>query len=498
MGISAEQGPIQPDAELLRLLEHWPDAALLVDRRGRLLAANAKALAILDWDSASYREEHVHLHDSLCAALRGLHHSAHACPFKRPDEHAHWHSLLWRTAEGACLPVDARATPLAAPWHFGVVWSFSPNAEDRHNQAELEKFAQCVEMSPAPIAEFDLHGQLLFGNAALHSVMLEAGFTDDGHNRVFPLQLPALCAELTEDKTALDPLLIECPTAKGVAHWQWHLGRLPSALAELNPDEDPADTILGFAFDVTAQKEAEAALLREQTEARRDFYAKMMHELRTPLNAIMGFSDLLIRRASDRLNEREISNLKAIKNAGFQLNELVTDTLDISKIEAGHMALDVSCFNIREQCEAFLPQLQSLAEAKRLNWFCDISTRQEMTSDRQKFRQIVVNLLSNAIKYTQQGSVTLRVEAPGDHCIVTISDTGLGIAPEQQAKLFQKYHQIKEAKNRDIQGTGLGLALVAELVAMLGGTISVESEYGKGSCFSVTLPRHLQPDAALS
>ena len=221
---------------------------------------------------------------------------------------------------------------------------------------------------------------------------------------------------------------------------------------------------------------------------RRDFYAKMIHELRTPLNAIMGFSDILLARSQTKLSARECKNLQAIKNAGFQLNELVTDTLDISKIEAGFMTLDRAEFDVTALCNTFLPQIESLAAAKNLTFETVLPKVAVMKSDQQKVRQILINLLSNAIKYTRQGAVTLTVKL-SDGCIrFSIADTGVGIPDAQKHKLFGNYSQIDDAQNAGICGTGLGLALVGELVKLLKGEVAVQSEYSQGSEFIVTLP----------
>ena len=470
------------DAQLHSLLEHWPDPAVVVDDKGQLVAVSQLAAQVLSLDVLP--EFGRSAHATLCASARGFQHEHNQCPFHQQEAGSllstDWHSSYWCTQAGENISVDIRQTLLKAPFDGLAVWSFVSNEARKHNQAELQKFAALVELSPAPIAEFDTCGQLLFANNALQNVMVDVGFGDGGSSYAFPPAMEVLCSEALQQPPEADGVRVEL--ALDDRFLVWHFHRLEDA------EMPEISSILGYAFDVTEQKRAQAELEKSQSDARRDFYAKMIHELRTPLNAIMGFSDLLIKRSADKLTSREQNNLIAIKNAGFQLNELVSDTLDISKIEAGHMSLELSEFCLNDLCDAFLPQIGALAKAKKLAFECDIEAAIYLQSDRQKVRQILINLLSNAIKYTPRGQVTLTVASHNGQLTISVADTGVGIPEDQLDKLFKSYQQIKEASNIGIQGTGLGLALVEELVRMLGGTIGVTSEYQKGSVFTFALP----------
>lgn len=483
-----------------QLLAHWPDPAIVVDEQGVLFAVSPMANVLL-CDIQSKVGEYAH--DVLCVEARQFRHEKNQCPFhalqpnasqKDSASSAHvmtpaeWVSTYWCALSGEYLCVDIRANALTDPFEHLTVWSFIDNSSQRHNQAELQRFAQFVDMSPAPIAEFDRFGQLMFANGALQNLMIEAGYNSAGQSCVIPPHLEAICAQCINANTMEAGQIVS--VAFGCHFFEWHFHSLLLETYSLSTDTAQEDNyrVLGFAFDVTQQKEAKASLVKAQREARRDFYAKMIHELRTPLNAIMGFSDILLQRISAKLSPREIQNLQAIKNAGFQLNELVSDTLDIAKVEAGHMAIDIDNFDFYELCASFLPQIEALAYAKRLAFYVEITHSLFIQSDKQKVRQILINLLSNAIKYTQSGWVKLHAELQNDFLVISVSDSGIGIPEQQIDKLFKNYQQIDEINNKDIQGKGLGLALVQELVTLLGAQITVSSEYQKGSLFVVKLP----------
>lgn len=466
------------------MLDIWPDPLIIVDSSGLLVCLSPMAEQVLGWGTGECIGGAAH--EKLCVQARGHAHTIEDCPFNAPQDYAQWQSVFWCTEDGGYLSVDVRATVLNREHAGYTAWSFVDNTALIHNRAEFEKFAQFVELSPAPMAEFDTEGQMLFANTAMQTLMVGAGFDAQGNSDALPKDLEALCrlcltADNTNEadsKSDADSTVI----ALEGRFFKWHFVALNSAAVGVEP------SIIGFAFDVTHQQRVREELEEAKRIARRDFYAKMIHELRTPLNAIMGFSDLLLARTQSKLSEREYRNLQSIKNAGFQLNELVTDTLDISKIEAGFMALEVSEFDLSALCHTFLPQIESLALAKKLAFESVLPDVAMLESDNQKVRQIIINLLSNAIKYTRQGHVTLTVRCSNESLVLSVADSGVGIPEAQKHKLFNQYSQIDEAQNAGISGTGLGLALVGELVKMLQGEIVVQSEYGKGSEFVVTLP----------
>jgi GAF domain-containing protein/CheY-like chemotaxis protein len=224
-----------------------------------------------------------------------------------------------------------------------------------------------------------------------------------------------------------------------------------------------------------------------------EFLANMSHELRTPLNAIIGYSEMLQEDAADLGAEQFTDDLKKINAAGKHLLELINAVLDLSKIEAGKMELYLESFDVAALVRDIAAVIQPLAakNANRLDVRCpeDIGT---MRADLTKVRQALFNLLSNACKFTERGTVVLTVAREAsdgqDWLGFGVSDTGIGMTPEQLARLFEAFSQADAATTRKYGGTGLGLALSRRLCRMMGGDVTVESEAGRGSTFSVRLP----------
>jgi len=246
-----------------------------------------------------------------------------------------------------------------------------------------------------------------------------------------------------------------------------------------------------------AERTAELALARDRAEGadrtKSAFLATMSHELRTPLNSIIGFTGLLLRGLAGPLNAEQTKQLRMVKDSGQHLLALINDVLDISKIEAGQIEIANAPFDLPESIQKVVQTVKPLANKKQLPLIAQIAPDvSRITSDRQRVEQILLNLLSNAIKFTEQGEVTLTAEIvpgmPRSALRISVADTGLGIKRENLDKLFQPFRQLDTGLTRQHEGTGLGLAICKRLVERLGGTITVESEWGKGSTFQCTLP----------
>jgi signal transduction histidine kinase len=231
-----------------------------------------------------------------------------------------------------------------------------------------------------------------------------------------------------------------------------------------------------------------------------EFVATMSHELRTPLNAVIGYSELLMETAQDTGNQETVPDLEKIRGAGKHLLELISGILDFSKIEAGQMQLDLGWCEIGPLLANVRDTVMPMAAA-RGNELHIIGANQDLSlwTDPTKLRQCLLNLLSNACKFTENGRVSIRVSnLEPENCVeLSVSDTGIGISPEQAAILFQPFTQADASTARKYGGTGLGLAITKRLCEMLGGGISVASEQGHGATFTIRLPR-LTEDAAES
>jgi signal transduction histidine kinase len=234
--------------------------------------------------------------------------------------------------------------------------------------------------------------------------------------------------------------------------------------------------------------------LYEMNRLKSDFLATMSHELRTPLNAIIGFSDVL--DSISALDEKQKRYVRNIQTSGKVLLEMINDILDLAKIESGRMEVRLSDFRIEQLITAQCDMARPLTERKNI----DLETKIEpnlpdMFQDQAKVQQILNNLLSNAIKFTPEGGrIVIIAQRAGGSLVLKVADTGVGIAEEDQLAIFEKFRQGKsvltggDAMTREYSGTGLGLSIVRELCKLLGGEISVESELGKGSTFTVRLP----------
>jgi signal transduction histidine kinase len=224
-----------------------------------------------------------------------------------------------------------------------------------------------------------------------------------------------------------------------------------------------------------------------------EFLANMSHELRTPLNAVIGFSEVLGERMFGELNDKQAEYVQDIHASGRHLLSLINDILDLSKIEAGAMELDVSRFALAAALDNALTLIRERAASRGLTLEMNVDSELgEMEGDERKLKQILLNLLSNAIKFTAEGgTVTLEARQDTSHVYIGVRDTGVGISKEDQSVIFEEFRQVGTDYARKAEGTGLGLALTMRFVQMHGGRLSVESEPGVGSVFKVELP--LQP-----
>jgi signal transduction histidine kinase len=238
-------------------------------------------------------------------------------------------------------------------------------------------------------------------------------------------------------------------------------------------------------------KELEAANreLSVASQHKSEFLANMSHELRTPLNAIIGFSEVLSDRMFGELNEKQDEYLKDINASGTHLLSLINEILDLSKIEAGRMELDVTDFDLPTALDSALTLVRERAGRRSIALHMTLDERLgQMQGDERKIRQIVLNLLSNAIKFTPEGGRIGVAAVSRDGSVeVSVSDTGVGIAPEDQEAVFEEFRQVGTAEKK-VEGTGLGLALSRKFVELHGGKIWVTSQVGVGSTFTFTIP----------
>ncbi|MEE3717240.1 PAS domain S-box protein [Tumidithrix elongata RA019] len=389
--------------------------------------------------------------------------------------------------------------------------------------SKRQKLIALVENSTDFIALATQDGQLTYLNSAGRQMIgLNASIRDLS---IFDFHFPEDRLELQKNTLGL---LEHDGTWAGefrLRHYQTHeaIPVLFSAFFIQNSWIDKELSLACIVRDISDRKRAEEIVLkaneqllhtnRELARATRlkdEFLANMSHELRTPLNAILGMSEGMLDEVFGSLNDRQRKAISTIESSGNHLLELITDILDVSKIEAGKLELEISEASIDRLCKSSLSFVRQLALKKNIQLTMTIPTHLNLSAiavDERRIRQVLINLLSNAVKFTPSGGqVTLEVrlenlegqieheaysitssEFPWAICFLAI-DTGIGIAPENMGKLFQTFVQIDSSLNRKYEGTGLGLTLVKQITELHGGCVTVKSVLGEGSCFSVWLP----------
>ncbi len=239
----------------------------------------------------------------------------------------------------------------------------------------------------------------------------------------------------------------------------------------------------------TAELQMTNAALLEALEAKGRFLASMSHELRTPLNAIIGFSDVMGKEMAGPVTEEQRRQLTMVNESGKHLLELVEDVLDVARIESGQESIESDTFNVCELVDYVFFEMEPAAHARGIGLRVDRpESALELCSDRSKVQQILHNLVSNAVKFTDVGEVAVGCRSDADGVLITVADTGIGIRADEMSLIMDDFHQVDRADGLKPPGTGLGLPISSRLAEMLGGSLDVESQPGRGSTFRVWLP----------
>jgi two-component system CheB/CheR fusion protein len=268
-------------------------------------------------------------------------------------------------------------------------------------------------------------------------------------------------------------------------------------IVRISPYRSPdggADGAVVTCFDVTAQKRVEeelreAKLAAESADlAKGTFLATISHEFRTPLNGMLGYADIL--HLDGPLNEEQLRKLARIKAGGWHLAAMIDEILAFALRDEGREQVRAERLDARDVAREACELVEPAADAKGLAFVLDLPGHAvALVTDRAKARQVLVNLCGNAVKYTEHGEVRLGVREEEEHVVFEVRDTGIGIAPENQARIFDRFWQVESASTRAFGGMGIGLAAAREFSRLLGGEVEVESEPGRGSTFRVGLPR---------
>jgi len=234
---------------------------------------------------------------------------------------------------------------------------------------------------------------------------------------------------------------------------------------------------------------------QQANRAKSDFLAVMSHELRTPLNAIMGYTDLLDAEIDGPLHPRQRRQLSRIRASARQLLQLIEEVLGFARLEAGTEEVHLQRLTLGALVQEAAALAKPFAQSKDLTFEVDVRDGEtRIETDPGKTRQILVNLLSNAVKFTPSGTITLRARVEGDRAVIDICDTGVGIEPEKMSRIFDPFWQVERPNTRRVGGTGLGLSVSQRYARLLGGEITVTSNPGEGSCFTLKLPVRFDED----
>jgi PAS domain S-box-containing protein len=412
---------------------------------------------------------------------------------------------LWRTAMPSggwiVMAQDLTASAQAEVERRELV------AREKEAQARAEaesRFRELLEAAPDGIIEIDQDGRIVLLNAVTEKLF---GYTRE---ELLGQEIETLIpGHMRERHTRHRADYRAHPVVRPMGQGLKLLGRrkdgseFPVEISLSPVKSEGGFHVTAIIRDVTEQKIAEEKIrsanqelgLRNQEAERAnrlksEFLASMSHELRTPLHTIIGFTELLAEELEGPLNEKQKRFLNHVHQDSLHLLELINDILDLSKIEAGRLELHSESFDARQVLFDALNGIRPIADSRNITLESSIAGEVFIFADRVRFREIVSNLLSNAVKFTAEGGRVSVEQRPAPRGLVcfSVADTGIGIAPEDQEAIFDKFHQVGSTTRGVREGTGLGLAIVKRLVEMHGGTITLESAPGQGSRFSFTMP----------
>ncbi len=360
-----------------------------------------------------------------------------------------------------------------------------------------EKFRSFVETTDEWIWSMDREGRMTYNNPAIETIL--------GYSPEELLGQESLLLIHEEDRRLIETVMPVLSAQKHgwtnlVNRWRHKNGSYRYLESTAVPILDACGELVGYRGtdrDITERKQAEEELLsaKEAAEAasvaKSQFLANMSHELRTPMNAIIGFSEVLHDQSFGELNPRQSKYVTNILTSGKHLLQLINDILDLSKIEAGHMELELSQFSVVSAIEDVRNIVKTLAARKQIRLEAHLDPAlPALVAEEGKFKQVLYNLLSNAIKFTpESGKVVVEAAVVAQWVQVCVRDNGVGLAPEDQGRIWGEFEQVDSSYSRTQQGTGLGLALTKKFVELHGGRIWVESDgEGKGSAFTFTIP----------
>jgi len=505
-----ERARHQAQTRYQRLFDASADAVAVTDSTGRILDVNRTAVARYGYS----REELLAMttYELTAPDLR----QRLADHLQRASAEGDQYESRHRRKDGSEIWVEVAARPIVLDGQRCVLSSARDITQLTEARRALQKQTEMLQQlgRTAQVGgwEFDAvtgEGAWTEEAARIHDLDLNARTSVEAGLSVYTPEsrgrIEAAIRDAVENARPYD-IELEMATAAGNRKWVRTIGR-PIL------EGDRVVRVLGTFQDITGHKRAEAEIrelnaglerrvaertaelavamerAQESDRLKSAFLATMSHELRTPLNSIIGFTGILLQGLAGPLNAEQGKQLSMVQNSARHLLALINEVLDISKIEAGQLALNCEPFDAREAVQSVTQSIAPLASRKGLALQVEVAPDVgQVASDRRRVEQILVNLLNNAVKFTERGEVRIDCRIEDGHWITRVTDTGIGIRQEDMGRLFRVFQQIDSGIARQQEGTGLGLSICKRLAEMLGGEIWVESEWGVGSTFTLSLP----------
>jgi two-component system, NtrC family, sensor kinase len=373
--------------------------------------------------------------------------------------------------------VVARAVELSAT-QGGVIYEYDEQTREFHLTASHHMHAELNDALQATPIQL---GEGAVGQAAAMRAPVQISDTLD--ERAYGvMRLRPILANLGYRSLLAIPLLREDRIVGGLVVWRRQAGNFSSEVINLI-QTFAAQSVLAI---------QNARLFREIEAANRhksDFLARVSHDLRTPLNSIIGFTRIVLRRTEGQLPNLQKENLQKVLISSEHLLNLINGLLDLAKIDAGKMEVSADTFRVEDIINMTTATVEPLLKDGRVRIVRDITPNlPPLKTDRDKLKQILFNLLSNAAKFTEEGEIKVSASPENGNLKLAVADTGIGMQKEALDHIFEEFQQAEKATASKYGGTGLGLAIVKKFINLMGGEIGVESEVGKGSKFTITLP----------